>query len=560
MTSQPNGTNGDHAKATPEHYDAIVIGGGGFSGLRALYEVRRQGLNAKAFEAGSGIGGTWYWNRYPGARTDSESWTFIFSFLREYGLDDWAWKERYPQQDEVEVYLNRLADHLELRQMIQFSTLVTAARRDEKRNVWKVKTSDGGEYTCKFLITGSGPLATPVDPPFPGLKSFKGEWYQTGLWPKEKVDFAGKRVAVVGAGATAVQVIPIVAHSAKHLTVFQRTPNYVIPSRNHPLTPEQYGEIKRDYKDIKQRALGQTWGFDMFDSKDMYTIIKEDPEEVQRVLDRGWEKGGFRYFFETFADLLMDEDCNKQVSDFVRRKIRTVVRDKETAEVLCPKYPVVTKRPPLGHHYYETFNKPNVSLVDCMKVPIEDVTPAGIKTADNEYDFDMIIFALGFDAVLGTLDKIDIRNENNERLGDNLKANLEVNLGSTVPGFANMFMIFGPTAAFANSPLIIDITSDFAGQTIAWMKENNVDRCESTKEGAEKWSQHVRDLYDMLIISKQKDNVRSWLMGNNIPGKKVTPVFFYGGVPAYYAALTKEREDGYPGHMFSKTDGPALTA
>lgn len=310
-------------------------------------------------------------------------------------MDDWVWKERYPQQDEVQVYLNRLADHLDLRDKIQLSTLVEAAHRDEERNLWKVRTSDGGEYTCKFLITASGPLATPVDPPFPGLSSFKGEWYQTGLWPKEKVEFAGKRVAVVGTGATGVQVIPIVAHAAKHLTVFQRTPNYVIPSRNHPLTAEQFTEIMRDYKDIKQRALAQHWGFDMTDSHDMYDLIKNDPSEVQRVLEGGWEKGGFRYFFETFGDLLLDDDCNYQVSEFVRRKIRAVVKDKKTAELLCPTYPVVTKRPPLGHHYYEAFNRSNVQLVNCKETPIEDVTPKGIKTTDNEYEFDMIIFCLG---------------------------------------------------------------------------------------------------------------------------------------------------------------------
>lgn len=338
---------------------------------------------------------TWYWNRYPGARTDSESWTFIFSFLNEIDME-WAWKERYPQQGEVEIYLNKLADHLDLRKSIKFETLVTAAHRDEENNLWKVKTNDGGDHTCKFLITGSGPLATPVDPPFPGLDGFKGEWYQTGLWPKEKVSFAGKRVAVVGTGATAVQVIPIVAHAAKHLTVFQRTPNYVVPSRNHPLTSEQSTEITRDYKEIKERALKQHWGFDMHDSQDMYDLIKNDPDEVQRVLEGGWEKGGFRYFFETFGDLLLDEDCNHQVAEFIRRKIRAIVKDKETADLLCPKYAVVSKRPPLGHHYYECFNRPNVSLVDCSKTPIEDVTAAGIKTANGEeYEFDMIIFALG---------------------------------------------------------------------------------------------------------------------------------------------------------------------
>ncbi|CAK1360900.1 unnamed protein product [Cercospora beticola] len=549
MASQ-SATNGNTTKAKKTHHNAIVVGGG-FSGLRALYEVQKQGYEGQAFEAGSGIGGTWYWNRYPGARTDSESWVFIFSFLNEVGME-WVWKERYPQQAEVEEYLNKLADHLKLRDSIQLNTTVEAARRDEQRNLWVVKTSDGIEHTCKFLITGTGPLATPVEPPFTGLANFKGEWYRTGTWPDNKVSFAGKRVAVVGTGATGVQVIPIVAHSAKQLTVFQRTPNYVIPGRNHPLTPEQMSEITRDYKEIKLRALSQAWGFDMVDSQQLYDMIKDDSNEVQRVLEGGWEKGGFRYFFESFADLLTDEECNRTVADFIRRKVKSVVKDPETAELLCPDYPVIAKRPPLGHHYYEAYNKPNVRLVDVSKNPIQDVTPVGIKTANEEYEFDMIIFALGFDAVTGTLARIDIRNDKDEKLGDVFNQDLQINLGVTVPSFPNLFMIFGPTSAFANSPMIIDITSDWVGQTLKWMKENNKDRCESTADGAQKWSDHVRLVYNMLVIAKHAGSVTNWMVGSNVPGKNVTPIFYYGGVPAFHKALTTEREEGYPGHKFEQ--------
>lgn len=308
---------------------------------------------------------------------------------------EWTWKERYPQQAEVEEYLNKLADHLKLRESIKLSTTVKAARRDEERNLWVVKTSDGAECTCDFLITGTGPLATPIDPPFPGLSSFKGEWFQTATWPAGKIDFAGKRVAVIGTGATGVQVIPIVAHSAKQLTVFQRTPNYVIPGRNAPLLPHQTEEINRDYKEIKERALKQHWGFDMIDSSQMHESIKDDPAEVQRVLEGGWEKGGFRYFFETFGDLLLSDESNRAIADFIRRKIKAIVRDPETAELLCPQYPVVSKRPPLGHHYYETFNRPHVRLVDIKKDPIQDMTPNGLRTQNEEFEFDMIIFALG---------------------------------------------------------------------------------------------------------------------------------------------------------------------
>lgn len=238
-------------------------------------------------------------------------------------------------------------------------------------------------------------MATPIDPPFPGLKDFKGQWLQTGNWPAEKVDFSNKRVAVVGTGATGVQVIPIVAHSAKHVTVFQRTPNYVIPGRNHPLSSDQMSEITRDYKTIKDRALAQHWGFDMVDSHQMHDAIADNPEEVQRVLEGGWEKGGFRYFFETFGDLLLSDESNRQVAEFIRRKIKAIVKDPKTAELLCPDYPVVAKRPPLGHQYYETFNKPNVRLVDIKSDPIQDATATGLKTANEEFEFDIIVFALG---------------------------------------------------------------------------------------------------------------------------------------------------------------------
>jgi cyclohexanone monooxygenase len=307
---------------------------------------------------------------------------------------DWTWKERFPRQPEVEEYLNKMTDFLDLRKDIQFKTKITAAHRDEKNNTWKVTTGNGEKFTCRYLISGTGPLATPIDPPFPGLKSFKGEWYQTGLWPKHKVDFAGKRVALIGVGATGVQVAPVVAHSAKSLTVFQRTPNYVMPSRNHPLMEEQMNEIKRDYDTIIKRAQTQVYGFDMVDATVKFDDLKTK-QEVQRVLEAGWEKGGFRYIFETFGDVLLSTGSNEATSEFVRNKIRAIVNDPKTADLLCPNYPIVSKRPPLGHSYYETFNRDNVKLVDVKSDPIVDITPTGLKTGSKEYEFDMIIFALG---------------------------------------------------------------------------------------------------------------------------------------------------------------------
>lgn len=380
-------TNG----VAPVDYEVIIIGAG-FGGIRMLYELKKRGITGRAFEKGSNVGGTWYWNRYPGARTDTESHAYILTFLEDIGMD-WNWKERFPTQPEVEEYLNKTTDHLDIRKHIECNTTIAAAKRDEAKNMWTITTTTGKSYTCTYFITATGPLATPLKPPFPGIDSFKGEWYQTGLWPKKEVDFIGKRVAVIGAGATAVQVIPVVSHSAKSLTVFQRTPNYVLPARNHPLTKAQMDEIKRKYDEIFKRVRGQIFGMDFVDVTRKMDDMKNDAE-FQKILDLGWEKGGFRYIFETFSDMLTNTKCNEAAGEYIRNKIRAIVTDEKTAELLCPHYPVLSKRPPLGHHYYETFNRDNVQLVDVRNDPIQEITPTGLKTSSTSYDCDMIIFAV----------------------------------------------------------------------------------------------------------------------------------------------------------------------
>jgi cyclohexanone monooxygenase len=294
----------------------------------------------------------------------------------------------------VEQYLNKVIDHLDIRKDIQFNTKVSAAHRDESSNTWKVTTAHGEEYTCRFLVSATGPLATPMKPPYPGLDSFKGEWYQTGLWPKHKVQFTGKRVAVIGTGATGVQIVPVVAHTAKHVTVFQRTPNYVIPGRNHTLIDEQMDEIKANYEEVFKRARSQVYGFDITDATLKFDDLKSDAE-IQRVLEAGWEKGGFRYIFETFSDVLLNPKSNEAVSEFVRRKIRAIVNNEKTADLLCPYYPIVSKRPPVGHFYYEAFNRDNVELVDIKSDPIQEITSTGLRTNEREFEFDTIIFAIG---------------------------------------------------------------------------------------------------------------------------------------------------------------------
>jgi cation diffusion facilitator CzcD-associated flavoprotein CzcO len=294
----------------------------------------------------------------------------------------------------VEQYLNKVVDYLGIRKDIQLNTKITAASRDESGNIWRVTTAQGEEYTCRFLVSATGPLATPIKPPYPGLESFKGEWYQTGLWPKDKVQFTGKRVAIIGTGATGVQLLPVIAHTAKHVTVFQRTPNYVIPGRNHTLIDEQMDEIKANYQDVFTRARSQVYGFDITDATLKIDDLGSDAE-IQQVLEAGWEKGGFRYIFETFSDVVLSPKSNEAVSEFVRRKIRAIVKDKEVADLLCPHYPIVSKRPPVGHFYYEAFNRDNVNLVDIKSDPIQEITSAGLRTSGREFEFDMIIFAIG---------------------------------------------------------------------------------------------------------------------------------------------------------------------
>lgn len=543
-----DGDDNSHQRGGEPFYEAIIVGAG-FAGLRELYELRKRGVTTRVFDAAGGVGGTWYWNRYPGARTDSESWVFIFTFMEELGME-WRWKERFPQQPEVEEYLNKIADYLDLRKDIQLNTRIVSAHRDESRNLWRITTAVGETFTSQFLISGAGVLATPLKPPFSGLDSFKGEWYQCGLWPIKSVDFTGKRIALVGAGATAVQVAPIVAHNAKSLTMFQRTPNYVVPARNYPVTKDQMDEITRTFKDISLRARSHSMGFDITDSKVKYDDVS-DEKAIQQVLDSGWEKGGFHYFFETFGDTLTNPKTNEVASEFVRNKIRAVVNDKKLAEKLCPTYPIFSKRPPAGHNYYQMFNRSNVELVDIKDDPIETITEKGIKLASKEYEFDMIIFALGFDAVTGTIGNIGIHGSDGQSIKDVFSKELATTYGVTMPNFPNFFMIFGPQVPFANGPMVIDIISDYIGKTISYLKANKIDRIETKRDAAEKWSDEVNHVFNQTVVAQTSMDVKSWYVGANVGTKLHRTLLYFGGIPKYVELLNKEIEQDYPSHSLS---------
>jgi cyclohexanone monooxygenase len=521
-------------------FDAIVIGAG-FAGLRTLYELRQIGLSTRVFEAASDVGGTWYWNRYPGARTDSESWVYAYSFSKEL-QDDWDWSERFPPQAEALAYLNHVADRFDMRKDIAFDTRIVSAAWDERAREWTVRDDKGGAYACTYLISAVGVLSTPYVPPFPGIEKFRGEWYVTGRWPKERVDFTDKRVLVIGSGATAIQAIPIIAQTARHLTVLQRTPNYVLPARNGPLTEEERQAIRRDYARIWAQAREHFFGFAMDPAG--RTVRDVSPDEHQRILERGWETGGFRFIFETFDDIFIDERSNEIASEFIRNKIRTIVKDPATADLLCPKdYPLTAKRPPLGHFYYEAFNRPNVTLVDIKNDPIVAITEHGVRTETRAFDADMIVFATGFDAVTGTLMAMDVRGRGGVTVAEKWKDGPRTHLGIMIDGFPNLFMVLGPQSPFANIPVVIDGMVDWIGRALRHMRAHGLATMEAKPEAVEAWRKHVDQLVNATVLSKG----RSWFLGDNIPGKPHVVLFHFGGAGVYRHECLAEAESGFEG-------------
>lgn len=364
---------------SPQHTDALVIGTG-FAGIRAMIEMERLGLSAVALEAGTDVGGTWYWNRYPGARTDSQSWVYCLPFPEL--VEKWEWSQRYPSQPEVQRYLSFVTDHFELRPQIRFQQRVVAASYDESANRWTVTTEDASQFTCTYLITALGPLSVPLDPQFKGMDDFQGETYNTGRWPREPVDFTGKRVAVIGTGSSGIQIIPLVAEAAEHVTVFQRTPNFVMPAQNYDLDDEMKAKLKAEFFKEWEKARNNVFGFALDPAGRNYDDVTE--EERERIFEKGWQDGGFHFVFETFDDIVFDQRSNDAASEFIRRKIRETVKDPEVAEILTPRdHPYVSKRPPSGTNYYETFNRDNVTLVDIKSDPIEELTETGLRTRDN---------------------------------------------------------------------------------------------------------------------------------------------------------------------------------
>jgi cation diffusion facilitator CzcD-associated flavoprotein CzcO len=528
-------------QAAAVEYDAIIIGAG-MSGLYQLYRLRELGLRVRVLEAGTEVGGTWYWNRYPGARFDSESYSYGYSFSKEL-LEEWNWSEHFAGQPETLRYLKHVADKFDLRRDIQFRSRVTAATYQQDVRSWDVTLEDGTCFRARFLITAIGPLSTPTLPRIEGRDSFEGQSFHTARWPHEPVDFAGKRVAVIGTGATGVQTIQTIAGSVGHLTVFQRTPNWCAPLHNGKIDAETQRAIKAGYPAMFARCQETFACF--LHTPDPRGAFEVSDEEREAFYEKLYAERGFGIWQGNFRDILIDRKANATISDFVARKIRARVKDQKVAEKLIPKnHGFGTRRLPLETFYYEVYNRDNVELVDITETPIERITPRGIKTTTNEYEFDIIIFATGFDAITGSFDKIDFRGTDGARLKDKWQGGPQTYLGIMVDGFPNLMMLMGPHTALGNIPRSIEYSVDWVTGLIRFARENNLTRLEATTAGVASWTDHVKALGVGLLSNE----VNSWMTGinSNVEGKQTRIVARYSGsAPAYRAKCDAVAAKGY---------------
>lgn len=540
-------TQQETTKTEGADFDAVVVGAG-FGGLYAVHRLRNElGLNVRAIDNASDVGGTWYWNRYPGALSDTESYIYRYSFDKEL-LQEWDWTDRYITQPEILKYLNQVADRYDLRRSYQFDTSLTAARFDEATDLWSVTTDKGETVTARYLVTGLGLLSATNMPDIEGIDSFEGEKIHTGNWP-EGITLEGKRVGVIGTGSTGQQVITATAPIAKHLTVFQRSPQYCVPVGQRPQTAEEIAEIKSNYDAIWKQVKGSAVAFGFEESTVPAMSVSE--EERERVFQKAWDDGGgFRFMFATFSDIATDLEANNAAAEFVRRKIREVVKDSKTAELLTPT-DLYAKRPLCGTNYFEVYNRDNVSLIDVKSHPIIEMTPKGVKTSDGkEYELDVLIFATGFDAVDGNYTKLDITGRNGVTLREKWKGGPAGYLGMMEAGFPNMFMILGPNGPFTNLPPSIETQVEWISDTIEYAMDNGISAIEVKAETQEEWLETCRMIADMTLFPKAD----SWIFGANIPGKENPVMFYMGGLGNYTEVLKAVVAADYDG--FEKRAAP----
>jgi cation diffusion facilitator CzcD-associated flavoprotein CzcO len=529
---------------TPD-VDAVVVGAG-FGGIYMLHKLRDElGLTVQGFEKGDGVGGTWYFNRYPGAKSDTEGFVYRYSFDKDL-LQEWDWTTRYLEQPEVLAYLEHVVERYDLARDIRLGTEVTSAVFDEDTALWTVTTDGAGTWTCRYVVNALGLLAKSNVPDIPGLDSFAGRLVHTNAWPAD-LDITGKRVGVIGTGSTGTQFIVAAARTAGHLTVFQRSPQYSVPSGNGPVDPSEVDRTKQDFDAIWEQVRGSVVAFGFEESTVHAMEVSE--QERQRVFQENWDKGnGFRFMFGTFCDIATDPDANAAAAAFIRSKITEIVDDPETARKLTP-HDLYAKRPLCNEGYYETYNRDNVELVSIKENPIEEITPSGVRTADGVvHELDVLVLATGFDAVDGNYRSMDLRGRGGRHIDDHWSDGPTSYLGVSKSGFPNMFMILGPNGPFTNLPPSIEAQVDWIGELIRTAERDGVRTVEPTPEAESGWTETCREIADATLFPKAD----SWIFGANIPGKANAVMFYMAGHAAYREKLGEVADAGYEGFRMDR--------
>ena len=543
---------GDLDKTKTEKVDVLVVGAG-FAGMYILKMLKDAGYDVLVVEEADGVGGTWYWNRYPGARCDVPSLEYSYGFSDEL-QQEWEWSSKYSTQPEILEYANHVADRFDLKRYIRFGQRVMSATYLEESKSWYVVTSSGNQFESKYCIMATGSISAINKPKFAGLDSFKGDWYLTGRWPHENVDLSGKSVGIVGTGSSGVQTIPMLAQKAKHLTVFQRTANYSIPARNRPLDPEEVKEIKNNYGAVRERQRDTRAGImvrveDDFDNyitvnPGMKSALEVSEEDRTKEYQERWEKG-FHGFLAGYTDIGLNEDANETAAEFVRSKIRETVKDPATAEILSPKNAIGCKRLCADTNYFETYNRDNVLLIDLNETPIETLVPEGIKTSDKVFELDVVVFATGFDALTGALTSIDISGRQGRKLADKWSDGPRSFLGLAVEGFPNLFTITGPgsPAVLGNVLMAIEQHVEWVFQCIDDMESSGKTEIEADMVSEDEWMDHVEDLASETL----RYSCNSWYVGANVPGKKRVFMPYTGGYDVYRKKCKDIADHGYAG-------------
>jgi cyclohexanone monooxygenase len=538
-----------------DQFDVVVVGAG-FAGMYMLHRLRGLGLSARVFEQGDGVGGTWYWNRYPGARCDVESMQYSYSFSDEL-QQEWDWSERYAPQPEILNYANHVADRFDLRRDIQFGTRVESAGFDENANQWSVATSDGAIVTAQFVILATGCLSNARMPDIKGLADFRGKVYHTGHWPHEPVDFTGRRVAVIGTGSSGIQSVPVIAEQASHLTVFQRTANFSIPARNAALTPEERETFRSNYPEIRRVAREEARNGIYTEMPDRGALDDGDNERRAQYESR-WTRGGLT-FMSVYNNLAIDKAANDTAADFVREKIAEIVRDPATAKLLQPNsHPIGTKRICIDSDYFAAFNRPNVTLVDIKAGPIEEILPNGVRAGAKTYEVDALVLATGFDAMTGSVAKIELRGRSGQTLNQKWAEGPRTYLGLMSAGFPNLFIITGPGSPSVLSNMIVSIEQhvDWIADCIGYMRERDLDAMEASKDAEDNWVAHVNEVASTTLYPQ----ANSWYMGANIPGKPQIFMPYIGGVGAYRQICNDVAAKGYEGFAMTAAQRPRMAA